>query len=310
LPEGFEPTAVNANAPERERRRELKGRLEAEREAEKARADAEKARGDELARQLEEAKNPKGPSNDEGRTANAQSKPLDRLGSNPLIREARQEKAGHANAYQTANRLLDLLDTKPEVVIAEIKARDNVDLSDRPPEEIRYILNRAREGALLKHSESAGHLAALEREAERNLGAMAQSWTAYTHNLIPELKDPKSEAAVEHGKTFTAYPWLNEDPRGSYVAACITEGHRVLAVRAKRAQAGAAAPAGTATAAPARPVARPAVAPIPGQAASLPDAAAPAGGASALFQKFVKTGKAEDREAWMAAVMAEAARAA
>jgi hypothetical protein len=286
LPERLDARAVQAIVAERGKRRELKGRLEAERDAEKARADALKA-------ELEAQENPDSKRSDQpGAGPNVSG---DRLGNHPLIREAREAKAQHAAMYDHATQLLATLDTNTDGVLAELKRDYQLDLAGQPVEAVRHLLTKVKDTALLKHGEAAGHAAALEREAERNLGAMTQQWKGYTETLIPELKDPKSPVAVEHAKTLAAYPWLQQDPRGSYVAQCIAEGHRLLVAKAKR--------AATPAAAPAKAVAKPASAVLPGASASLPPNAPPANNVQVLKEKFFASGKPEDRQAWMEAVM-------
>lgn len=270
-------TAVRAKA--RAKRQEVESALQ-----------AEKARAESLQKQLDEARQaPK-----EEAPAAPAAPATDALGAIPEVRQARLEQQTYAETYRTASQMLARVDGDFEGVV-EVFRKQNVDLSRHEPEQVKAWLQGVQADAQLRHSDAAARARAVEQQAAQALGAQQQDWTSTAQALAPDLAKEGTPTQQEHLDALKRFPFLASDPMRDYAALAFVEGHKLLQARAKRLQAPA-APAPATTPPPASP-------PLPGAPASLPAPAAPANGVEALRDKYFKTGREEDRQAWVKATM-------
>jgi cytochrome c556 len=273
-------TAVRAKA--RDKRKEV----ESARDAEKARADALQQ---ELAALKQQQPNP-------SKRPEAPAAAGDALATIPEVAQARAEHAKHAQTHQSAVQLLAQLRTDPDGVRSILK-QAGVPADNAAPEDLTVWLERCRDEALAHRSEAAAMVRTIEMQAAQQLGAQRQDWTHTAQALAPDLARAGTPTHKEVQDALKRFPWLAQDPMGDYAALAFVEGHKLLQGKAKRLQTPAAAPATTATTTTLPP------APLPGAAASLPAATAPGNNVDELRARFFKTGKEEDRTAWVRATM-------
>jgi hypothetical protein len=299
-PQGWPESALSTVTKLRAAKRELKKQLESERDAERQRAET-------LAAELAKLKAGTPAEGADGSNRLETAAPTrraagDRFDSIPEIRTAREQEAQHQRNYEFASALLPVMDTNPDQVLGQLKAA-GLDMTGSGPEQVKQVLDRIKADSLVKHAQAAAVTQSLVRDAERAFGSVLARNTATAHTLLPELREPNSAEAKEAQKALARFPWLQDDPTRDLVVAALIEGNKVLQNRARQMAAKPAAAAtapGTSTSTIPAPAALPA-AQLPGAPASLPPSTPAPNNVDALREKFFKSGRAEDREAWIRA---------
>lgn len=277
-------TAIDTVTALRADRREMKAEM--------------KLLADELA-EIKKAGTPRKPGGEEPESTHVPSAESD------AVKGLKGKEATERAVVQWTKAQLRQLDRNPDAVLAELQAQ-KVTLGDMSPEGIKAWLETTQDAAEEKLRELVIQREITVREERGSLQNEQRTHGQQAIALMPELKDEKSERYTKWAWTLNEYPGIAKHPRAAMAAMVHVLGMEALeALMAKggNGQSGAAAahPRTQPQPEPRRQVPPAPALPKSGTVASPP--ATEGNAVDALRDKFFKTGKPEDRAAWMKAVL-------